>query len=74
MHVAACDMPLLGCVGARLGHNVPHIEAVAGIEETMVWWCVIGKPDKWYYCILAGASCTSTAQLFGAQWPNVVFA
>eukprot|EP00972_Heterocapsa_arctica_P060967 8991895-Heterocapsa_arctica.AAC.1 len=36
MHVAVCDMRLLGCVGARLGHHVPHIKAVAGIDETMI--------------------------------------
>ena len=67
-------MRLLGCAGARLRHHVPHIEAVAGIDETMILWWVIGKPDEWYYCVHAGVSRTSTALLFGKQWPNVVFA
>ena len=28
MHVATCDMRLLGCVCAQNGHHMPHVEAV----------------------------------------------
>eukprot|EP00972_Heterocapsa_arctica_P092455 13637382-Heterocapsa_arctica.AAC.1 len=71
MHVASCDMRLPGCAGARLRHHVLHIEAVADIDETMILWLMIGKPDEYHYCIHAGKSRTSIALLFGEQWPNV---
>jgi hypothetical protein len=32
--------------GAVLGYHVTHLEAVADIDETMIMWWTIGKPDE----------------------------
>ena len=46
LHVAACDLQIEGCAGARVSHGARMIEAMPGVDETLLMWWRVNRPDS----------------------------
>ena len=46
-HVAACDLQLLGTIAAKVGHGVPHVDGIAGADDSLVIWWAPGRLSSW---------------------------
>ena len=72
LHVASCDLHLHGCIGARIGYGARSIEAIFGVDETIIVCWQRTKTElswqQWYPGVR-----TSTVNLFGAGWEQVCF-
>ena len=49
LHIAACGLHLAGCIGARIGHNVRVLEGVSFVDDSVLWWWLIGSPNDMQY-------------------------
>ena len=43
LHIAACGLHLVGCVGARIGNGVAALEGILECDASFLWWRT-GRP------------------------------
>ena len=73
LHVAACGLHLVGCIGGRVGQGVSVLEGVAEIDDTFLWWWDSGKPKVSFYLRLAGTARLRLTEIFGERWARTSF-
>lgn len=64
LHVAACGLHLVGCVGARIGNGMSVLEGVSGCDDSYVWWWKRGEVDNSRYCRVPGITRIKLSELF----------
>ncbi len=74
LHVAACGLHLVGCIGARIGHGVSVLEGVAECDWSFLWWWRAGHTEVTYYHETPATSRLRLVEIFGpAEWPTTSF-
>ena len=67
LHVAACGLHLVGCIGARIGCGIAVLEGVTGCDNSFVWWWQQGRPRETWYCEVAGTNRSTLTELFATD-------
>ena len=71
LHVASCDYHLQGCIGANVLCGAKHLEAVPGVDESLLVWWRRHRPNdlKWQYMFASRR--VATCHVFGLEWEHV---
>ena len=73
LHVAACGLHLVGCIGARLGSGAATLEGMEDVPESFLWWWRSGRPKMSWYVEVPGAARLSLRETFGEKWNVMSF-
>ena len=67
LHVAACGLHLIGCVGGRVGRGVAVLEGVAEVDASFLWWWRAESPRQSWYLETTGTARLKLTQVFGVE-------
>jgi hypothetical protein len=71
LHDASCDYHLHGCIGANVMCGAKHLDAVNGVDESLLIWWRRHRPSdvKWQYMFASHR--LATCHVFDSEWEHM---